>query len=117
MLKYDFTYADLAVKFSETGDSDLLHQIAEADAARHPHNHADMAKYDIPRDTILELFTHYLTAHKTDEGREKALSTLKTNIVYAKENIVKDRFAEKTALQYLSEGFVFAGSIFFYIWA
>ena len=113
MLKYDFTFADLAAKFLETDDASLLQQIADTDAARHLFNHANMARYGVPRDTPLDIVNHYLLAQKSPEERKALLPAFKANIEYAKENIVKDRAAEKIVLEYLPAGFEFSGSIFF----
>jgi hypothetical protein len=57
-LTYDFTFAELAVKYLETGDSKYLNEISNLAAAEHIFNHALQTGYE---GTKLELITNLLS--------------------------------------------------------
>ena len=109
-LVYDFTFAELAVKFFETGDDVYLHKISETGATGHIFNHATHFGNQMPKNSKLELVTHLLSP--LDKQKEK-LPYFKRNLDFAKKSIAETRFSEKIALQYLPKGFSFSGSIFF----
>ena len=108
---YDFSYAELAIKYLETGNPEYLHEIANLNAADHLHNHALQSL--LPGGSVgskLELVTHFLSP--IDEQRE-LLPIFKKNLVFAKESLAKSGIAEKIALKFLPADFSFSGSMFF----
>jgi len=110
-LTYDFSFAELAVKYLETGYSEYLHEISNLDAADHLYNHALSAL--LPGGSIgskLELITHFLSPI---EKQRELLPIFKRNLNFAKENLAKSRIVEKTTLQFLPEDISFSGSMFF----
>ena len=110
MTFYDFSFAELAVEYLETGDSVCLDKIAELDAAIHLLNHAKRFGYDVPKGSAMQLVTYLL--FPLDKQRNK-LSNFKRNIKFAKQYIAEEDFAGKIALQYLPKDFVISASIFF----
>ena len=109
-ISYDFTFAELAVKYLETSDSAYLHRITELNATEHMYNHSKRFNYDVPNDTKLELVTYLLSSVNKDEN---LLANFKRNLDFAKRNIAKADFPQMIALQYLPENFNFSGSLFF----
>jgi len=109
-LKYDFTFAENAIKYLESGNSEYLTKIANSEAAQHILGHARRFNYNVPKGSALELVTHLLTP--LDKHKEK-LPQVVRNLDYAKNHIANTGIAAATALQYLPTGFAFTGSIFF----
>ncbi len=58
---YDFTFAELAVKYLETDDSTYLQRIAELKATEHILNHAKRFNYNVPKNSKIELVTYLLS--------------------------------------------------------
>jgi len=107
-LTYDFSFAELAVKYLETGNPEYLHEISKLDATTHIFNHAlNFGGYDGSK---LELITDLLSP--IDKQREK-LPQFKKNLNFAKENLEKTGVVEKITLQFLPKDFTFSGSLFF----
>lgn len=109
-LVYDFTFANLAIAFLETNDSEYLHKISELDAAEHILNHAKRFQYDVPQNSAIELASHLLSPI---DAQKKKLPRFKRNLHFAKENIAEIDFAQRIALQCLPEEFHFESSLFF----
>ena len=109
-LKYDFTFAEDAIKFLESGSSAYLNKIANSEAARHILGHARRFNYNVPTGSALELTTHLLTP--LDKHKDK-LPQVVRNLDYAKKHIASTGIAADIALQYLPAGAAFTGSIFF----
>ena len=110
MIFYDFSFAELAVEYLETGDSVCLDKIAELDATAHLLNHATRFGYDVPKDSTIQLTAYLLSP--LNKQQEK-LANFKRNMKFAKQYIAEEDFAGKIALQYLPKDFVFSASIFF----
>jgi len=107
-LTYDFSFAELAIKYFETGKSEYLHEISDLDAANHIFNHAsNFGGYDGSK---LELVTSLLSP--IDKQME-LLPQFKRNLNFAKENIAQTGVVEEITLRFLPEGFTFSGSLFF----
>jgi len=110
-LIYDFSYAELAIMYLETGNPYYLLEISNLDAADHIYNHALNSL--LPGGSVgskLELITHFLSP--IDKQRE-LLPIFKKRLTFAKENLEKSGIAEKIALQFLPAEFSFSGSMFF----
>jgi len=110
-IKYDFTFAELAIDFLETGDTTILQKIAELEATKHIYNHAtNFNKDHMPASSTLELVTHLLTPL---ENHKKYVPQVIRNIEYTKEHIVSTGISESIALQFLPKNFTFTGTLFF----
>ena len=109
-LTYDFSFAELAIRYLETGYSDYLQEISNLDAATHLYNHALNTRRIKPTSSKLELVTNLLSP--IDKQRE-LLPIFKERLNFAKEDLVKSGIAEKIALQFLPVDFNFSGSLFF----
>jgi len=107
---YDFSFAELAVKYLETEDSFYLHKISELGAIEHILNHAKQFNYNVPTDSKLELAIHLLSP--INEKKE-ILNAFKKNLTYAKKNIAALDIPQKTCLQYLPNSFQYESRLFF----
>ena len=107
---YDFTFAELAVKYLETDDSTYLQRIAELKATEHILNHAKRFNYNVPKNSKIELVTYLLSP--ADEKKE-ILADFKRNLRYAKNNIAEIDLAQKVCLQYLPDSFHYSSNLFF----
>ena len=103
---YDFTFAELAIQYLETGDSGYLFKIAETDAARHIFNHANKFNYDVPKGSTLALVKYLLTPV---EEKRKILPGFKRNLQYAKDSIAGTDLAQTVCLKLLPKGFEYNG--------
>jgi hypothetical protein len=108
---YDFTFAELAIKYLETNDTGYLYKIAESNAARHIYNHAIKFKSDIPRDSPLELVKHLLLPI----GEKRLLlPDFKRNLKYARDSIAGTGFVPRECLLYLPAGFEYKSTCLFF---
>lgn len=107
---YDFSFAELAVKYLETDDSTYLQKIAELKATEHLLCHANRFNYNVPKISKIDLVKYLLSP--TDE-KKKILTDFKRNLKYAHENIAEVDLAQKVCLQYLPEGFHYSNYLFF----
>ena len=109
-LTYDFSFAELAIKYLETGNSEYLQEISNLDATTHLYNHALHCRTIKPTSSKLELITNLLSP--IDKQKE-LLPIFKKRLDFAKEEIAKSGIAEKTALQFLPADYNFSSSLFF----
>lgn len=107
---YDFSFAELAVKYLETSDSIYLQRIAELKATEHLLNHANRFNYNVPKNSKAELVKYLLSP--IDE-KKKILGNFKRNLKYAHNNIAEVDLAQNISLQYLPEGFHYSSYLFF----
>lgn len=109
-LAYDFTFAEHAICFIETGDSYHLEKIAELDAADHIFDHASRFNHDVPTSSKLNLVNHLLTP----VGQyKKTMPQITRNLEFAKAHIASTGIAEEIALQFLPKDSTFSGTMFF----
>jgi hypothetical protein len=104
---YDFTFAELAIQYLETGDSGYLFKIAETDAAIHIFNHANKFNYDVPKSSTLALVKYLLTPI---EEKRKILPGFKRNLVFAKDSIAETDLAQTECLKMFPKGFEYNSS-------
>jgi len=109
-LLYDFSFAELAIKYLETGDSTYLLEIASLEATEHLLNHASQFNYNVPKESAYELSVYLLSDFLDDE---KVIELIRRNLQFAKDSIALTDFPQKICLQYLPENFVFRGKLFF----
>jgi len=109
-LSYDFSFAELAVKYLETEDSLYLVKIASLNAVDHILRHANQYHYNVPKKSSLDLVKYLLTPI---EEKKKVLAKFKRNLEYAKREIADADFPQQYCLKYLPEGFEYSGSLFF----
>lgn len=107
---YDFSFAELAVKYLETNDSVYLYKISELDALKHLMKHAKRYKYSVPKESELALAKHLLSPL---EKRKAILPAFKQNLEYAKKNVAEMDVAQSIASQYLPVRSSFNGTLFF----
>ena len=107
---YDFTFAELAVKYLETNDSAYLQKIADLRATEHIFNHSKRYNYNVPNNSKLELVTYLLTPINE---KKKILPEFERNLQFAKNSIASNDFAQKICLQYLPDNFQYSSSLFF----
>jgi hypothetical protein len=108
---YDFTFAELAVKYLETGDTTLLQKIAVCDGAKHILNHSNWSNATAqPIQDALPLVKSLLTPR---EELLPKLPLIKRNIQLAKDSIASTDLPQKFAAQYLPRGFKFASHLYF----
>ncbi|NOY36845.1 MAG: hypothetical protein GXO83_04655 [Chlorobi bacterium] len=107
---YDFSFAELAIKYLETGDSIYLKKIATLEATDHIMDHAKHFDYDVPKDSKIALVS-YLLSHRDE--MKKNLNKYKRNLQYAENNIAQVDLAQKVCLQYLPDGFKYSSKLFY----
>jgi len=103
-LIYDFTFAELAIKFLESDNAEYIHAIAKTDATAHIMNHA--ARFSGWSGSPLELVTELLISI-----RKESLPNIVRNLAFAHEHVKNN--AENIALQFLPKGTEFLGTMFF----
>ena len=107
---YDFSFADLSVKYLETGDAEFLQKISELEAAEHLFNHALSYNNNIPAKSKAELTAYLLSPL---EEQKKRLPDFKRNLAFARKSIADTDFAGKVVSQFLPKDFAFSSRIFF----
>lgn len=107
---YDFTFAELAVKYLETDDSTYLQKIADLKATEHIINHARRYKYNVPRNSKIELVRYLLSPVNE---KKKLLPDFKRNLQYAKKNVAEIDLAQKECLKYLPDSFHYSSNLFY----
>ena len=109
-LTYDFSFAELAIQYLETGKTEYLYEISNFESATHIFNHALNFNDGMPTDSKLELVTYLLSP--MDKQRE-LLPYFKKNLKFAKESLAETGIIEEITLNFLPENFTFSGSLFF----
>lgn len=109
-LKYDFSFAELAIQYLETGDTLLLTKIARLDAVDHIMNHAKKYNYNVPKTSNRALVEYLL--HPLEKESLK-LDRFKRNLEFAKEQVLKDDFIQQRCKEFLPEEFQYTGNLYF----
>jgi len=109
-LKYDFSFAEMAIRYLETGDTCILAKISLLEAVDHIMNHAKKFNYNVPKSSNRELVEYLL--HPLDKERLK-LERFKRNLKNAKEQVLHDDFIHERCKEFLPTEFKFTGSLFF----
>jgi len=104
---YDFSFAELAIEYLETGNPEYLQEIYNLEAADHLINHALLCGYNVSK---IELINHLLSP--IDKQRE-LLPIFKKNLNFAKEDLAKSGIIEKTTSQFLPADCIFSSTLFF----
>jgi len=107
---YDFSFAELAVKYLETDDSAYLYKIAELEAIDHIIKHANRFNYNVPKDSKIALIKYLLSPA---EEKKEILTDFKRNLQYAKDHIAKNDLPQKESLKYLPDDFNYSSNLFF----
>lgn len=107
---YDFSFAELAIRYLECGDSTYLNKIANLPATEHLLNHAIAYKNNISHNSGLDLVISLLTPI---DDKRKVLDAFKSNLRYAKTKIAEIDLPQKTCLKYLPEDFKYSSNLFF----
>ncbi|WP_321515130.1 DUF5700 domain-containing putative Zn-dependent protease [Marinifilum fragile] len=109
-LKYDFSFAKLAIQYLETGDTCILSKISRLEAVDHIMNHAKKFNYNVPKSSnrkLVEYLLHPLEKEKLN------LDRFKRNLKIAKEQVLQDDFIHEQCKEFLPAEFQFTGSLFF----
>lgn len=109
-LKYDFSFAELAIQYLETGDTCILSKISRLEAVDHIMNHAKKFNYNVPKSSnrkLVEYLLHPLEKEKLN------LDRFKRNLKIAKEQVLQDDFIHERCKEFLPDEFQFTGSLFF----
>lgn len=106
---YDFTFAELAVKYFETGDEKYIEKIAETDAAHHIYGFAkefshDVFDYGYPLNSSFDFCKAMLTPF---EAKKESLSQFSDNLEYARKKIAAYDIPRQISRNYLPEDFEF----------
>ncbi len=109
---YDFSFAELGIRYLESGDTAYLPRIAALEATRHLFAHANHFDYSIPHATRLELVKSLL--NPIGEKRE-ALPGIRQNLAYARKELAMTDLPQKVCLQYLPDTFHYASHLYFTI--
>ncbi len=109
-LIYDFSFAELAIQYLESGDTLLLNKMADLEATHHLLNHAGQFHYNVPRDSGHALLKYLLSAYQENP---EALRKIKQNLQFARDSIAQTDFPQRICMQYLPEKFAFSGKLFF----
>lgn len=109
-VKYDFSFAELTIRYLETEDSIYLKEIGKLKATEHLLNHANQFNYDVPKETGYELAKYLLSPL---EEKKKKLVDFKRNLEYAKSSIAEIDLAQKICLQYLPDDFQYSSNLYF----
>ncbi|PKP34006.1 MAG: hypothetical protein CVU00_08820 [Bacteroidetes bacterium HGW-Bacteroidetes-17] len=107
---YDFSFAELAIKYLECGDSTYLNKIANLPATEHLLNHAIAFKNNIPHNSGLDFVISLLTPF---DDKKKILHVFKSNLRYAKTKIAEIDLPQKTCLKFLPTDFHYSSNLFF----
>jgi len=107
---YDFTFAEQALRYLESGDNGIIREISETDAARHIFAHSQAYRTDLKLSTPYALVEYLL---KKAAEKKNTAEILKKNIAYAKAEIAGKNYPEKICLQYLPRDFEYKGSLYF----
>ncbi len=107
---YDFSFAELALKYLETEDPLYLHQITELKATQHIRSHAEHFKNKVPQSSKQELVQYLVSPFK---GEKNKWDDLKRNLRYSQNQIAKSDLAQKECLKYLPDNFRFSSHLFF----
>jgi hypothetical protein len=103
-LIYDFTFAELAIKYLDTSDTVYLDELSKCDAARHIFNHAIKFNYSVPKDSPRSLIKYLLSPV---EEKRRILPEFKLNLQFARDSIAGTGIVPKECLAFLPKGFEF----------
>ncbi|MBN4074574.1 MAG: hypothetical protein COA82_04005 [Alkaliphilus sp.] len=109
-VSYDFSFAELAIKYLETDDSAYLQRISKLKATEHIFKHTKHFNYNVPRNSKIELVTYLLSPVNI---KKRILDNFKENLRYAKENVAQTDLPQKICLQYLPKDFNYSSNLFF----
>jgi hypothetical protein len=108
-LRFDTTFAQLALAYLQSPDPGVLKQLAETPAAAHMLNHARNFDYDVPKDSPAALVSYLLTPgskHLDEmEGCER-------NLAFFSGTMLDDPHWVEDSLRYLPADFRFHGTLF-----
>jgi len=112
VVKYDFTFANLVNDYLQNRISkkELLSMLDGAEASEVMYKHAMAFNTGYPIDSKTEFIDYLL---QLTSERIQGLSHYENAINYAKEHVADSKVAEKIALEYLPEDFVFSGTLYF----
>jgi hypothetical protein len=108
-VSYDFTLADLSVKYIETGDSLILPDIVKTEGMKLLYNHANWSGNNSDKLSIKD----FAEAIIDRDHKRMNIKLIRRNLQYAKDSIAATDYPQKICLQYLPEGFSFSSRLCF----
>ncbi|NTW25800.1 MAG: hypothetical protein HGA37_13975 [Lentimicrobium sp.] len=108
-VSYDFTLADLSVKYIETGDSLILSDIVRTEGMKLLYNHANWSGNNSDKLSIRDFAETIIDS----DHKGMNINLILRNIQYAKDSIAVTDYPQKICLQYLPEGFSFSSRLCF----
>jgi hypothetical protein len=104
---YDFTLADLSVKYIESGDSSILSDILRTEGLKLLYNHANWTGNNSENISLRDFAETII-----DRGNKNAyINTILLNLQYAKDSIAVLDYPQIICLKYLPEGFSFSSRL------
>jgi hypothetical protein len=106
---YDFTLADLSIKYIQTGDSSIISDIVKTEGLKLLYNHATWTGNN-SRNLSLEDFAITIIDR---ENKRIYIDSINRNLQYAKDSIALIDYPQTICLQYLPEGYSFSSRLCF----
>lgn len=104
---YDFTLADLSIKFIITGDTSILSKIAKNEGLKLIYNHANWSGNNT-KNLSLKNFANTIIDR---EKNRTNTNLIKRNLQYSKDSIAAIDYPQKICLEYLPVGFSFSSRL------
>ena len=106
---YDFTLANLSVKYIETGDSLILSDIVQTAGLQLLYNHANWSGNNSEKISLSDFAKSIIDR----DHKRINISQIRSNLQYAKDSIATTDYPQKICLHYLPEGFSFSSKLCF----
>jgi len=106
---YDFTLADLSIKFIQTGDSSIISNILKTEGLKLLFNHSNWSGNN-SRNLSLKEFAKTIIDR---ENNRININSIIRNLQYAKDSIAIIDYPQSICLQYLPEGYSFSSRLCF----
>lgn len=107
---YDFTFAKLAVKYLETGDTAILRQVANTKAAAHLLNHHWYTTRTPEYKNTYALVSDLLLPR---EKNLENIAAIKRNLRFAEDSIAQTDLAQQQATQYINHKQPYQATFYF----
>lgn len=106
---YDFTLADLTIKYIKTGDSSVLSDIIKTEGLKLLFNHANWSGNNSEKLSMKD----FAKAIIDRDNKYKNVNSILRNLKYAKDSIAAIDYSQTICLKYLPEGFSFGSRLCF----
>jgi hypothetical protein len=110
-VSYDFTLADLSVKYLESSDSSILSDIVRTKGMKLLYDHANWSGNNTEKHSIRDFARTIIDR----DNKRINIKLIHRNLQYARDSIAAIDYPQKVCLQYLPEGFSFSSRLCFTI--